>query len=314
MQPQVRYIDVAEADAGMRLDNFIRRQFKRVPRSRVYRVIRSGEVRVNRGRGRPSRRLVAGDQVRLPPLRTGDDTGRTAVRPPDAMIERAVAAIQSEAPDHLVIAKPADMPVHAGSGVDFGLIECLRAARPDEYLELAHRLDRGTSGAMLVARSRPTRHELAEALADARARKTYLALVDGIWPNDVTRVDQPLDRNGMVGGEPRVIVDPDNGKSATSVFTVVARSSNATLLEVGLLTGRKHQIRAHAAYFKCPIAGDRRYGDSKRAAAWRQWGLKRPFLHARDMAVPRQSGWLQTHVPLADDLAAVMQRLGLQWE
>ncbi len=296
----------------MRLDNFLRRQLKSVPKSFVYKIIRSGEVRVNRGRVRPSTRVAAGDQIRLPPLRTRSQTaGPEKPRPPDNMIERATSAIISEAPDYLLMDKPPDMAVHAGSGVDFGLIECLRAARPNEYLELAHRLDRGTSGALLVARSQPARRQLAEALADPRARKTYLALLDGHWPDEVTRVNQPLNPSAEFSGQARVRVDSTHGKTATSEFRVIARSGSATLVKVDILTGRKHQIRAHAAYFDCPVAGDGRYGDSKRATGWRRQGLKRPFLHAFRLQIPRGGGWLTAEVTLADDLERVMQYIGL---
>lgn len=312
MQPQVQYIEVAATDDGMRLDNFLRRQLKDVPKSRVYRLVRSGEVRVNRGRRRPSTRLVTGDQVRLPPLRRQNTgAGNQDRRPPDAMIERATSAIVRETPDYLLVSKPADMAVHAGTGVDFGLIECMRAARPDEYLDLVHRLDRGTSGTLLVARSRPARRELAEALAASTAQKTYLALVDGQWPEAVTRVDAPLDRNAQAGGQARVCVDLDNGKSAESVFRVVDRSDSATLVEVLLVTGRKHQIRAHAAHIGHPIAGDARYEDSAAIADWRRTGLKRPFLHAHKLEVPRSDGWLTAESALPADLSALLQKQGL---
>lgn len=314
MQPQVQYVDVAVADAGMRLDNFLRKQLKDVPKSRLYRVIRSGEVRINRGRGRPSTRLAAGDRIRLPPLRTRHTGAKSDTRrPPDAMIQRAVDAVAEERAEYLLIAKPADMPVHAGSGFDFGLIECLRAARPEEYLELVHRLDRGTSGALLVARSRPARRELAEALGDPAAHKTYLALVDGIWPEPVTHADWPLDRSAQAGGQARVCVDHVHGKSAASVFRVVEYGADTTLMEVELRTGRKHQIRAHAAYAGHPVAADPRYGDSRRTASWRRRGLKRPFLHARRLSLPRGRDGLQAEAALPVDLGGVLEKLEFKY-
>lgn len=291
----------------MRLDNFLLRIFKDVPKSRVYRIIRSGEVRVNRGRAKPATRLAADDEVRLPPVRQPERA--PPARPPDDMIARVTAAIVEETADYLVFAKPAGLAVHAGSGLRFGLIEVLRAARPGEYFELVHRLDRQTSGCLLVARSRAALDGLRAGLNATSANKRYLALVEGHWRGGPLEVDAPLSRDVERAGERVVTVDHENGRASLSIFSPQRVYKHATLMEVTIRTGRTHQIRVHAAHCGHPIAADDKYAGNKGTAAWRAFGLGRMFLHAAEIVLDYDNRRCRFSAPLAPDLAAVLERL-----
>jgi 23S rRNA pseudouridine955/2504/2580 synthase len=304
---QVRYIRVLSTDAGMRLDNFLLREFKNVPKSRVYKIIRSGEVRVNRSRARPGTRLAAADNIRLPPVRqpAPSDPGR----PPDGLIAKVQAAIVAETADYMVLSKPAGLAVHAGSGLRFGLIEVLRAARPDEYFELVHRLDRQTSGCLLVARNRPALTELRAGLGVATARKHYRALVEGRWRHGEIEVDAPLARDVERAGERVVTVDPAGGRPSLSVFRPLHFYAEATWMAVTIHTGRTHQIRVHAAHCGHPVAGDAKYGSNARATAWRQRGLARMALHAESVALDFRGHRRVFEAPLAADLAGLVGSL-----
>lgn len=306
-RPQVRHVCVHADDAGMRLDNFLLREFRNVPRSRVYKIIRSGEVRVNKGRAKPATRLRQADDVRLPPVRqpARADPGR----PPDALIDKVNAAITTETDDYLVFAKPPGLAVHAGSGLRFGLIEVLRAARPAEYFELVHRLDRQTSGCLLVARSRTALDDLRAGLNDVAATKRYTALVEGRWRHGALEVDAPLVRDVERAGERVVTVDPEHGRASLSWFRPVATYADATRMEIEIRTGRTHQIRVHAAHCGYPVAADDKYGPNARAAIWRDRGLTRLALHAAAVTLDFRGRRHVFEAPLAADLAAVFERL-----
>ncbi len=276
---------VDENSDGQRLDNFLMRQLKGVPKTHVYRIIRSGEVRINKGRAQADTRVHIGDVVRLPPVRVSDKIAEKLENPAPA---REFPILMED--DHLIaIDKPAGVAVHGGSGVSFGVIEQLRRARPQaKFLELVHRLDRETSGILLVAKKRSALTNLQDQFRERETGKTYLALVVGAWPANKKVLDKPLvkfllpGKDGM-DGERRVRVaskdDPDGMKSVTLV-KVAKRSEKFTLLEVTIKTGRTHQIRVHLASEGFPIAGDDKYGDFEVNKTLQKQGLKRMFLHA----------------------------------
>lgn len=288
---EVKFLTVGEESTGQRLDNFLIRVLKGVPKTHVYRIIRSGEVRVNKGRASADARVETGDVVRLPPVRIADSVAAKADKPAPA---REFPVLFED--DHvLAIDKPAGVAVHGGSGVSFGVIEQLRQARPAaKFLELVHRLDRETSGILLVAKKRPALTKLQDQFRDRETGKTYLALVAGAWPANRKVIDQPLHKYLQADGERRVKVvakdDPDGMRSITLVK--VARKlllplageggdeGDFTLLEVTIKTGRTHQIRVHLASAGHPIAGDDKYGDFELNKALQKQGLKRMFLHA----------------------------------
>jgi 23S rRNA pseudouridine955/2504/2580 synthase len=292
---EVRFLTVGEESAGQRLDNFLIRVLKGVPKTHVYRIIRSGEVRVNKGRAAADDRVEIGDVVRLPPVRIAESVAEKAARPAPAR----EFPILFEDEHLLAIDKPAGVAVHGGSGVSFGVIEQLRQARPTaKLLELVHRLDRETSGILLVAKKRSALTKLQDQFRDRETGKTYLALVTGSWPANKKVIDQPLHKYLQADGERRVRVvakdDPDGMRSITLV-KVAQRISlplplagegrgegglQATLLEVTIKTGRTHQIRVHLASAGHPIAGDDKYGDFELNKALARQGLKRMFLHA----------------------------------
>jgi 23S rRNA pseudouridine955/2504/2580 synthase len=282
-QPAVKTVAVGEEFDGQRLDNFLLRELKGVPKTHVYRIIRSGEVRVNKGRAAADTRLAAGDLVRVPPVRLPE---RAATERPAPAREFPVLLED----DHLLaIDKPSGVAVHGGSGVSFGVIEQLRQARPTaRFLELVHRLDRETSGVLLVAKRRSALTKLQDQFRGRETGKTYLALVNGHWPANKKVVDLPLHKYLVAGdeeaaGERRVRVvakdDPDGMRSITLV-KVARRVGDFTLLEVTIKTGRTHQIRVHLASQGHPIAGDDKYGDFDRNKTLQREGLKRMFLHA----------------------------------
>jgi 23S rRNA pseudouridine955/2504/2580 synthase len=291
----VKLVSVDAESAGQRLDNFLIRQLKGVPKTHVYRIIRSGEVRVNKGRAQADTRVAAGDVVRLPPLRTSERAAEKLETPAPA---REFPVLFED--EHLVaIDKPAGVAVHGGSGVSFGVIEQMRQARPDaKFLELVHRLDRDTSGVLLLAKKRSALTRLQDQFRDRETGKTYLALVTGVWPANKKVIDVPLHKYLQADGERRVQVvardDPDGMRSVTLVKVVQRISdplaaakgrdesggSGFTLLEVTIKTGRTHQIRVHLASQGHPIAGDDKYGDFELNKALQKRGLKRMFLHA----------------------------------
>jgi 23S rRNA pseudouridine955/2504/2580 synthase len=303
-----RHIEVTEERAGQRLDNFLMRLLGDVPRSRVYRLVRRGEVRVNGRRAKPEQRLQSHDSVRVPPLRREGRSG--PARPSVQLLETIARAILYEDERLIVLDKPAGIAVHGGSGLSFGIIESLRALRPRETLELVHRLDRDTSGCLLVARKASSLRTLHALLREGRFEKGYLALVKGRWSEGRKRITAALRTDLRVHGERTVRVHP-SGKAAVSEFRPVQFfGSEATLLEVALYTGRTHQIRVHAAYAGHPVAGDEKYGDEEFNRRMRELGLKRLFLHAHRVGFKwPEGGDFSASAPLPADLRAVLERL-----
>jgi 23S rRNA pseudouridine955/2504/2580 synthase len=308
---KARRMRAGEAGAGQRLDNFLLRELSGVPRSRVYRLLRKGEVRVNGRRKPPDYRLAADDEVRLPPVRDSGATGAPPRRVPDSLIGTVRAAVVHEDDRVLVLDKPAGLAVHGGSGLAFGVIEALRSLRPDEPLELAHRLDRETSGCLLVAKSRSALRELHALLREGAVEKRYAALVVGRWRLGRKTIDAPVLTNARQGGE-RVVRVHGAGKIAISEFSPREHfRSVATLLDVAIQTGRTHQIRVHASFAGHPVAGDEKYGDRDANARFRQLGLGRMFLHAAAISFewPARGGQFHVETPLAAELATVLERL-----
>jgi 23S rRNA pseudouridine955/2504/2580 synthase len=300
---------VTADEAGQRIDNFLMRLFKTVPRSRVYRLVRKGEVRVNRKRVEAEYRIQEGDEVRLPPVRidAGDEPGR----PSTSLLELIERAVIFQDKHLLVIDKPAGVAVHGGSGMSFGVIEALRASRPHETLELVHRLDRDTSGCLLVARDRATLTALHALIRNGGMHKTYLALVAGSWQLGTKRIDAPLATDNRQHGERHVRVAAA-GKDSVSVFKPVQfLGSLATLMEVDIPTGRTHQIRVHASFAGHPLLGDDKYGDRERNAELRRHGLKRTFLHAQSVAFEWPGSGVPFHAsaPLPSELSAVLDAI-----
>jgi 23S rRNA pseudouridine955/2504/2580 synthase len=309
---QVELRTISEQEAGQRIDNFLMRHFSRVPRSRVYRLLRKGEVRVNRKRVDAEYRIVAGDEVRLPPVHIdhSEEPGRPSSRLQE-LIERSVIFQDKHL---LVIDKPAGVAVHGGSGMSFGVIEALRASRPRESLELVHRLDRDTSGCLCVARDRATLVALHALIREGGMHKTYLALVSGDWQLGTKRIDAPLATDERRQGERHVRVAAA-GKDSVSVFKPVQFfGALATLMQVDIPTGRTHQIRVHAAYAGHPLLGDDKYGDHERNAELKRAGLKRIFLHAQSIAFDWPGSGVPFHAsaPLPADLAAVLDAIAPQ--
>ena len=308
----VRHVQVGADQAGVRLDNFLSRLLEGLPRSRVFRIVRRGEVRVNGKRASPETRLLSGDMVRVPPVSLpGPDAPAPRARVPRSLIETVRDAIITENDRLMVINKPAGIAVHGGSGVSFGVIEALRAGRPQESLELVHRLDRDTSGCLLVARKPAALRILHALMRDGEVEKGYLALLKGQWDLGKKRIDVPLNTDIRVGGERTVRVQA-GGKSAVSTFSPVQFFRNrASLVEVDLDTGRTHQIRVHAAHVGHPVAGDGKYGDEDFNERMRQQGLTRMFLHSHRISFDWPNGGdFSASAPLPTDLAAVLDALG----
>jgi 23S rRNA pseudouridine955/2504/2580 synthase len=300
---------VTPEEAGQRIDNFLMRHFKTVPRSRVYRLLRKGEVRVNRKRIDAEYRLVAGDEVRLPPVRI--DTREAPGRPSTSLLELIEKAVIFQDRHLLVIDKPSGVAVHGGSGMSFGVIEALRASRPRESLELVHRLDRDTSGCLLIARDRSTLTSLHALIRDGGMQKTYMALVAGSWQLGTKRIDAPLATDARERGERHVRVAAGGKASVSNFKPLQFFGSRATLMEVGIPTGRTHQIRVHANHAGHPLLGDVKYGEHARNADMKALGLKRIFLHAQSVAFEWPGSGVPFHVsaPLPADLAAVIDAI-----
>lgn len=302
---RVRTMTLDDARAGQRVDNFLLRELKGVPRSHVYRLVRSGEVRVNSRRVDATYRLKAGDRVRIPPVRVAAaPAGRAPVRPVDfpKVYEDDVL---------LVIDKPAGVAVHGGSGVSSGVIEQLRAARPEaRFLELVHRLDRDTSGLLMVAKKRAALLALHRALREGGVEKRYLVLVKGRWTRASRNVTLPLRKFLTAAGERRVSVDPAGRESRTR-FDLVERIGPYTLLAASIETGRTHQIRVQLAQLGFPVVGDEKYGDFELNKSLAKQGARRMFLHAERLAFkhPRTGAALEFSAPLPEDLRSFLDRI-----
>jgi 23S rRNA pseudouridine955/2504/2580 synthase len=292
-----------EAD-GQRIDNYLLRVCKGVPKSHVYRILRSGEVRVNGKRIGPEYRLQPGDEVRIPPLQLGTETK------PAVPVGRAYRIVHEDE-DLLVVDKPAGMAVHGGSGISFGVIEQLRRQRPQaRFLELAHRLDRETSGLLLIAKKRRALTALHDQFRAGRIEKRYLALVRGRWHDPLRHIKLALHKYLTEEGERRVSVSHE-GKAAHSIVRMVARWENFSLVEVELETGRTHQIRVHLAHLGFPLCGDDKYGDFPVNKALQKQGLSRMFLHAAKLTFdhPTTGKRLGLTAALPEDLLTFLQRL-----
>lgn len=297
---QVTLLEVGEAGDGQRIDNFLTRHLKGVPKSHVYRVLRSGEVRVNSARIKPDYRLKAGDRVRVPPIR---------VAAPEAGKPRPRALglpIVFEDEALLVVDKPSGVAVHGGSGVSYGVIESLRAERPQaKFLELVHRLDRDTSGLLMIAKRRSALVELHRMMREGEVRKEYAVIVKGRWKGGARTVNAPLHKYVTAAGERRVSARAD-GQHAETRFSVVAAGESSSHLEARLMTGRTHQIRVHAAHVGHPVLGDDKYGDFELNRALVGQGVRRLFLHARRLTLkhPLSGADLQFDSALPEDMQA----------
>jgi 23S rRNA pseudouridine955/2504/2580 synthase len=298
---------VGVAEEGKRLDNFLLKRLKGSPKAYVYRVIRTGEVRVNGKRVKPAHRLSVGDQVRMPA------EGEGAPRPSSSLAERIRRSVLHEDRHLLVVNKPPGLAVHGGRRLPFGLVEALRDLRPDvPELQLAHRLDKPTSGCLLLAKDSSSLTTLSDLMRSGRIEKTYLAVVRGRFGGKARTVRAPLRRSTLAGGERLVTVDPE-GKPAESHFEPVDRTEHASLVSVRLKTGRMHQIRVHAAHEGHPLAGDDKYGSAEfnRFVA-RHGGGGRLALHAYQLVIPRRRGTaLTVKAPLDEELRALVEGLGL---
>lgn len=302
--PQVRLIEINTDFAGQRLDNFLIRECKGVPKSHIYRAIRSGQVRVNKGRIKNEYRLEVGDVVRIPPMRMPDPEARP-VAPP------AQFPVVFEDDYLLIIDKPQGVAVHGGSGVSFGVIEQLRTARPEaRFLELGHRLDRDTSGLLIIAKRRNALVAIHDMFRNGQIDKFYQALVEGDWVNDRQHIKAPLLRWMTASGERRVRVDPQ-GKVSHTIITLLQRFGRYSLVEAELKTGRTHQIRVHLAHAGFPIIGDDKYGSDAVRAHFSRLGFKRMFLHAARLRMqhPITQKFLELEAALPTACTQIMQIL-----
>lgn len=306
--PGVQMREVRGGEAGQRIDNFLFTALKGVPKSLVYRILRTGEVRVNKRRVKPLYRLQAGDVLRIPPLRLAEpDAPRTI---PIRRLDELRAAVLHEDADLLVLDKPSGWAVHGGSGVSYGIIEALRESRTDlPDLELVHRLDRETSGCLLLAKNRSTLLALHAMLRRGDIEKRYLAVVQGQWPAKLRRVDAALQKNLLQSGE-RMVASGDEGKDSITEFSVRAHYKGASLVEARLLTGRTHQVRVHAAHVGHPLAGDPKYGNADFNKYMKKQGLQRLFLHAQALRFQLPgSARLNLRAPLPPELQQVLDSM-----
>ncbi len=306
----VELVTISDDQAGQRIDNFLTTRLKGLPKSRLYRMLRKGEVRVNKGRIGPAYRLQAGDVVRVPPVRLSNNAGGGA-EPSVAALELLAGRVVFEDKQLLVLDKPSGMAVHGGSGLSYGVIEALRASRPDcHYLELVHRLDRETSGCLLIAKRRSYLRSLHGLLRAGAMEKQYMTLVRGDWQLGKVLLEDQLSTHQRRGGERHVEVGIE-GKASASRFRPLQSFSSATLMEVSLLTGRTHQIRVQAEAAGHPVAGDDKYGDPVFNRQMSRIGLKRMFLHAHALAFedPGSGEWRAFSAPLPKDLRDVIDRL-----
>ncbi|TNH44055.1 23S rRNA pseudouridine(955/2504/2580) synthase RluC [Photorhabdus luminescens] len=306
----VQFVTIDDDEAGQRVDNFLLARLKGVPKSMIYRIVRKGEVRVNKGRIKPEYKLSAGDVVRIPPVRVAE----RQETPVSAKLDKVAAlgdCILYEDDHILVLNKPSGTAVHGGSGLSFGVIEGLRVLRPEaKFLELVHRLDRDTSGILLIAKKRSTLRALHEQLRFKQMQKDYLALVRGQWQSHCKVVQAPLLKNILQSGE-RIVKVSSEGKSSETRFKVEERFTNATLVKASPVTGRTHQIRVHAQYAGHPIAFDDRYGDKVFDSQLSDTGLNRLFLHASAIKFthPSTGEILRLEAPMDEQLRYCIKTL-----
>lgn len=305
---QVQWLDIDSEAHGQRIDNFLLKTLKGVPKSYIYRIVRKGEVRVNKKRIKPDYRLQQGDLLRIPPVRVSE---RESSIPSNSVLQRVAASIIYDDDDLMVLNKPSGLAVHGGSGLNYGLIEALRALYPEQKgLELVHRLDRDTSGCILIAKKRSILAALHEQVRENQMDKIYWCLVQGHWPRRRTRVEAPLEKNTLSSGERMVRVSPA-GKYALSLVSIQQVYREATLLQIKIETGRTHQIRVHTTHMGHPIAGDSKYGDDAFNKQMKALGLRRLFLHAARLSFthPKTGRRLTIEAPLDKELNEVLEKL-----
>lgn len=316
--PKVQFVEISADHAGQRIDNYLMCQLNGVPKSLVYRIVRKGEVRVNKGRIKPEYKLKEGDLVRIPPVRQAEkkEPGKAS----DKVLKQIESRILFEDKRIMVINKPSGLAVHGGSGLSFGLIEALRELRPnDKSLELVHRLDRDTSGCLIIAKKRSALRRLHEQLREGSMDKRYLTLLKGKWQGRSRWIDAPLLKNVIKSGERLVFVDP-RGKEARTQFIPNSVGEDASLMTVKLDTGRTHQIRVHAQHLGMPIAGDDKYGDDEFNRQLKDKGLKRLFLHAFSLkfTLPDpetgEDVSISIQAPLDDELVNVLKKLDIAYD
>lgn len=307
MQQDSRTVEVPESREGQRLDNFLLREMKGLPRPAVYRIIRTGQVRVNSKRAKPTQKLLAGDRVRIPPAYLAEKSQGV---PPESVIKQIRDSVLFNDKDLLVLNKPPGLAVHGGSGLGWGLIDAARLAFSEPELDLAHRLDRETSGCLILGRNRDSLKRVHDLLKSTGMHKSYLALLQGHLDQERTEVDLPLIKAVGRGGERVVIVDYEKGKQAHSIFNRLQSYQQADYAEIQITTGRTHQIRVHAQALGHPIAGDSKYGDKGFNKELRALGLKSLFLHAQRLDIPLASGeMLPITAPLPEKLRELLDKL-----
>lgn len=308
--PAVRKVMVTERESGQRIDNFLIRQLGGMPKSAIYRIVRKGEVRVNGGRVKAERKLEIGDEVRIPPVRVAPKG--EAVRPPDAVLNKLRESVIYEDDLYLAINKPAGFASHGGTGVPYGVIEAVRAWGKYEFIELCHRLDRDTSGVLLLAKTRPGLLRAQRAFKNALADKRYFALLTGKWRGEDRDVDAALVKSRLKNGERYVEIDEDDGKPSKSRFSPKARYKDHTLVEVTIFSGRTHQIRVHSLALGHPVAGDEKYGERDVNQKFRRQGLKRMFLHSHYLELTSEAELPKVIIsaPMPDELRSYLSKLG----
>ena len=305
----VSQITISEAQAGQRIDNFLLKHLKGVPKSHIYRLLRSGQVRINSGRKKPHYKLCAGDKLRLPPVRISENQNSPI---PESIIQLLKQSIIFEDDNIIAINKPSGIAVHKGSGLNFGVIEAFRQIDPEQSLELVHRLDRETSGCLLLAKNRQILAQLHEMLRREtviRMEKTYLALLDGVWPDGKKTIDIGISKIKR-SGEHMMQAD-EAGDSAISHFEpleIFDSSRPCSLMKITIDTGRTHQIRVHAQHSGHAIIGDSKYGDKEANRFFRKIGLKRLFLHAKQLYLPLADP-ITIDAPLSHELETLLQKL-----
>jgi len=306
---QVQHIEIEDEYAGQRLDNFLMTRLKGVPKTHIYRIIRKGEVRINKKRCKPLQKLQAGDVIRIPPVKL--DNAKTAPDPSQSALETLENSIIFEDKHFIIINKPSGFAVHGGSGISYGVIEGFRVLRPREKrMELVHRIDRDTSGCLIMAKKTSVLRAFHEMIRGDDMEKYYVALLKGCMDKDKILVDQPLRKFVTKSGERMVKIDPE-GKASKTIIYPTQRFKDATLADVKLLTGRTHQIRVHSQFLEHPIAGDDKYGDESFNKTMQGKGLKRLFLHARKLKFqhPVTGELMEPIASLDNQLTNVIKRL-----
>lgn len=305
----VQFVTITDDQDGQRLDNFLKTRLKGVPKSKLYRIIRKGEVRINKKRAKPDSRVQANDIVRIPPVRVAEKEAQPLVG--DRILSLIAERILYEDEGLIVLNKPSGIAVHGGSGLSFGVIEALRQMRPEStFLELVHRLDRDTSGCLMIAKKRSVLKRLHAHLREGGLDKTYCALVVGRWKGRQHRVDSPLQKFHLPSGE-RVVKVSREGKPSLTEFALLEHLQGATLVEAKPITGRTHQIRVHTQFSGHPIAGDDKYTSRTQNEPFKAIGLKRLFLHAVKIRIPGVDGGkpLVIEAPLDEELREIVNRL-----